>query len=229
VPFADLLPKADQEAASHSLPNILVLDNPDVAAFAATGALTQLDSYMKGSFSPSEFYTGPASTMLYQGKTYSFPVGSNDLALFYNIKDFTSAGLTPPTTWAQLISDAKALTKGNTYGFAFSATADEEATFQFEPYLWENQGDLSHINSAQSVAALQVLTTMVQNGSASKGTLTWSQPDVATQFGEGHAAIMENGPWELPVLEQQYNMKYGTDFGVVPLPVPQAGVAPVRR
>jgi multiple sugar transport system substrate-binding protein len=182
---------------------------------------------MKGSFSSSEFYTGPASTMLYQGKTYSFPVGSNDLALFYNIKDFTNAGLTPPTTWEQLVTDARTLTKGNTYGFAFSATADEEATFQFEPYLWENQGDLAHIDSTQSVAALQVLTTLVQNGSASKGALTWSQPDVATQFGEGHAAIMENGPWELPVLEQQYNMKYGTDFGVVPLPVPQAGVAPV--
>jgi multiple sugar transport system substrate-binding protein len=227
VPFANLLPKADQEAASHTLPNILVLDNPDVAAFASTGALTQLDSFMQGKFSPSDFYAGPASTMTYQNKTYSFPVGSNDLALFYNIKMFRAAGLTPPATWSQLISDAKALTHGNTYGFAFSAPADEQATFQFEPYLWGNQGDLAHVNSAQAVAALQVLTTLVQSGSASKGALNWGQPDVATQFGEGHAAIMENGPWELPVLEQQYNMKYGTDFGVVALPVPQAGVAPV--
>jgi len=227
VPFANLLPKADQEAASHSLPNILVLDNPDVAAFAATGALTQLDSFMQGNFSSAEFYAGPASTMTYQNKTYSFPVGSNDLALFYNMKMLTAAGITPPTTWSQLLADAKTLTKGNTYGFAFSATADEEATFQFEPYLWANQGDLAHIDSTQGVAALQVLTSLVQNGSASKGALNWSQPDVATQFGEGHAAIMENGPWEIPVLEQQYNMKFGTDFGVVPLPVPQTGVAPV--
>ncbi len=227
VPFASLLPKADQEAASHTLPNILVLDNPDVAAFAATGALTQLDSFMKGNYSPSEFYAGPASTMTYQNKTYSFPVGSNDLALFYNMHTLKAAGITPPTTWSELIADAKALTHGNTYGFAFSAPADEQATFQFEPYLWANQGDLAHVDSAQGVAALQVLTTMVQNGSASKGALNWGQPDVATQFGEGHAAIMENGPWELPVLEQQYNMKFGTDFGVVPLPVPQTGIAPV--
>ncbi|HEY0753787.1 MAG TPA: sugar ABC transporter substrate-binding protein [Ktedonobacteraceae bacterium] len=227
VPFANLLPKADQEAASHTLPNILVLDNPDVAAFASTGALTQLDSYMQGKFSPADFYTGPASTMTYQGKTYSFPVGSNDLVLFYNMKMLKAAGLKPPTTWSDLLADAKALTHGNTYGFAFSAPADEQATFQFEPYLWANQGDLSHIDSAQGVAALQVLTSLVQSGSASKGALNWGQPDVATQFGEGHAAIMENGPWELPVLEQQYNMKFGTDFGVVPLPVPQAGVAPV--
>ena len=223
VPFADLIPKADQEAASHTLPNLIAMDNPDVAAFASTGALTQLDSYFPGQLNASNYYAGPLQTTLYQNKTYSMPVGSNDLALYYNIKDFQAAGLTPPTTWSELTADAKLLTQGNTFGLAFSATADEEATFQLEPFLWSNQGDLSQINSPQSVAALQLLTDMVNNGSASKAVLTWNQPDVATQFGEGHAAMMENGPWELPTLEQQYNMKYGTDFGVVAMPVPQAG------
>lgn len=227
VPFDSLLPKADQEAASHTLPNLLALDNPDVAQFASTGALTQLDSYMQGRFSDADFYSGPLQTMKYQGKTYSIPVGNNDLALFYNIKDFKAAGLTPPTTWAQLTADAKQLTKGNTFGFAFSAQANEQATFQFEPYLWSNGGDLSKVDSPQSVQALQVLTTMVKNGSASKGALNWDQPGVATQFGEGHAAMMENGPWEIPYLEQQAHMQLGTDFGIVPFPVPQAGQQPV--
>ncbi len=223
VPFGDLIPKADQEAASHTLPNLIAMDNPDVAAFASTGALTQLDSYFPGQFNTSNYYAGPLQTTLYQGKTYSLPVGSNDLALFYNIKDFQAAGLNPPATWSDLTADAKLLTKGDTFGFAFSAISDEEATFQYEPFLWSDQGDLSQVDSTQGVAALQLLTDMVSNGSASKAVLTWNQPDVATQFGEGHAAMMENGPWELPVLEQQYNMKYGTDFGVVTMPVPQAG------
>jgi multiple sugar transport system substrate-binding protein len=223
VPFGDLIPKADQEAASHTLPNLIAMDNPDVAAFASTGALTQLDSYFPGQLNASNYYAGPLQTTLYQNKTYSMPVGSNDLALFYNIKDFQAAGLNPPATWSDLTADAKLLTKGDTFGFAFSAISDEEATFQYEPFLWSDQGDLSQVDSAQGVAALQLLTDMVSNGSASKAVLTWNQPDVATQFGEGHAAMMENGPWELPVLEQQYNMKYGTDFGVVAMPVPQTG------
>lgn len=153
--------------------------------------------------------------MLYQGKTYSIPVGNNDLALFYNIKDFTAVHL-PPTMWSQLASEAQQLKHGSTYGFAFSAPADEQATFQFEPFLWSNQGDLSEVSSSQSLQALQLLTNLVHSGAASRGALNWAQPDVATQFGEGHAAMMENGPWELPVLEQEYNMKYGVDFGVVP-------------
>ncbi len=226
VPFASLLPKADQEAASHTLPNLLALDNPNVAAFASTGALTQLDAYMQGSLSDADFYAGPLQTMKYQNKTYSIPVGNNDLALYYNIKLFHAAGLTPPKTWAELVADAKQLTRGNTYGFVFSATADEQATFQFEPFLWSNQGDLAKIDSPQSLQALQVLTTMVQNGSASKAALNWGQVDIATQFGEGHAAMMENGPWELSYLEQQAHMKFGVDFGVVPFPTPGAGGQP---
>src|SRR6266700_1064182 len=227
VPFASLLPKVDQEAASHTLPNIVALDNPDVARFAATGALTPLDSYMKGNFSDSDFYAGPLTTMKYQGKTYSFPVGNNDLALYYNKKALAAAKLQPPKTWSQLEAAAKALTHGNTYGFAFSAPANEQATFQFEPFLWSNNGDLSKVDSSASVAALQVLVDMIRQGSASKGALNWGQPDVATQFGEGNAALMENGPWEIPALEQQYHMKFGVDFDVVPMPVPLAGSQPV--
>jgi multiple sugar transport system substrate-binding protein len=227
VPFDSLLPKVDQEAASHTLPNLLALDNPDVAAFSSTEALTQLDSYMQGHFSDSDFYAGPLQTMKYQGKTYSIPVGNNDLALFYNIKAFKDANLKPPTTWAEMTTDAKKLTKGNTYGFAFSAPANEQATFQFEPFLWSNQGDLSKVDSQQSLAALQLLKGLIQSGSASKAALNWGQPDVATQFGEGHAAMMVNGPWEIPYLEQQANQKFGVDFGVVPIPVPQIGLSPV--
>jgi multiple sugar transport system substrate-binding protein len=202
------------------------MDNPDVAAFASTGALTQLDSAFSSILTPSNWYAGPLQTTQYQGKTYSLPVGSNDLALYDNMKALKDANLTPPATWADLAADAKKLTHGNTFGFAFSAQANEQATFQFEPFLWSNQGDLSHVDSQQSVAALQVLTNLVSSGSASKGALNWGQPDVATQFGEGNAAMMENGPWEIPTLDQQYHMKYGVDYGVVPMPVPQAGGKP---
>lgn len=227
VPFANLISKADQEAASHTLPNIMALDNPDVAQFASTGALTSLDTYMQGNFSDADFYAGSLTAMKYQGKIYSIPVGNNDLAIFYNKKEFAAAKLQPPTTWSELVSAAKALTHGNTYGLAFSATADEQASFQFEPFLWSNNGDLTKLNSKASVEALQVLVDIVQQGGATKGVLNWGQPDVGTQFGEGNAAMMLNGPWEIPALDQQYHMKFGTDYGVVSLPVPHAGDKPV--
>jgi len=222
VPFGSLLSKADQQAASHTLPNLLMLDNPDVANFASTGALAPLDSFMQGKYSSSDFYAGPLSTMTYNGKTYAFSVGNNDLALFYNKKMFADAHLSPPSTWGELADDAKKLTQGNTYGFAFSATATEEATWQFEPFLWSNGGDLTQVNSPQGIAALQFMTNLVHQGYASRAVLNWGQGDVTTQFQEGHAAMMENGPWNLPTLNQAH-----IDYGVVPFPVPQAGGQPV--
>lgn len=222
VPIGSLLTKASQETASHTLPDVMVIDNPDLPTFASTGALTPLDSYMTGNLSTSNFFAGSLSTMQYQGKTYALSTGNNDLALFYNKQMFSAANLTPPTTWAELESDAKALTKGNTYGFALSAAAEEEASWQFEPFLWSNNGDLTKVDNAQGVQALQFLTTMVQKGYLSKAALNWGQADVLTQFEEGHAAMMENGPWNLSLLQ-----KTSISYGIVPIPVPQAGNQPV--
>ncbi len=222
VPIGSVLSKASQAAASHTLPDVLVIDNPDLDQFAATGALMQLDSYMTGSLSKSNFFAGSLSTMTYNQKIYALSTGNNDLALFYNKKMFSTANLTPPTTWAELESDAKALTKGDTYGFALSAPAEEEATWQFEPFLWSNKGDITKVSSPQSVQALQFLTDMVQKGYLSKAALNWGQGDVLTQFEDGHAAMMENGPWNLSLLKTA-----NFDYGVVPIPVPQAGESPV--
>jgi multiple sugar transport system substrate-binding protein len=222
VPIGSLLTKASQETASHTLPDLMVIDNPDLPTFASTGALTQLDQYMTGDLSASNFFAGSLSTMQYQGKTYAISTGNNDLALYYNKKMFSDAGLKPPTTWADLETDAKALTKGNTYGFAMSAPATEEGSWQFEPFLWSNGGDLNKVDGAQGVQALQFLTDMVQKGYLSKASLNWGQGDVLTQFEEGHAAMMENGPWNLSLLK-----KAGTDYGIVSLPVPAASAKPV--
>lgn len=222
VPIGSLITKASQETASHTLPDLMVIDNPDLPTFASTGALMQLDQYLTGDLSTSNFFAGSLSTMQYQGKTYALSTGNNDLALFYNKKMFSTAGLQPPTTWADLEADAKALTKGDTYGFAMSAPATEEGSWQFEPFLWSNGGDLTKVDSAQGVQALQFLTGMIQKGYLSKAALNWGQGDVETQFQEGHAAMMENGPWNLSLLKQA-----NVDYGVVPLPVPSASAKPV--
>ncbi len=226
VAYADLIRIANEGVIAHNLPDLIAMDNTTVVDFASMGALTQLDSYFPDQLNTTNYYAGPLQATLYQGKTYSLPVGSNDLALFYNIKDFQAAGLHPPATWGDFATDAQQLTTGDRFGIAFSAAGDETGTWQFEPFLWSNQGDLAHADAPQSVAALQMVANLVKSGAASKAVLTWEHDNIVEQFGKGHAAMMENGPWELAVLEQQYHMKFGTDFGVVPMPVPQAGEKP---
>ncbi|GCF08920.1 ABC transporter substrate-binding protein [Dictyobacter arantiisoli] len=219
VPVGSLNSKIDQEAASHTLPSLISIDNPDMASFAATGILAPLDDYLKSSgISTSDFYAGSLSTMTYNNKTYGYSVGNNDLALYYNKKMFTDAGLKPPTTWSELSSSAKKLTKGDVYGLAMAAPATEEGSWQFEPFFWSNGGDITHVNNTNGVAALQYVSNLVKDGSLSKSSLNWGQADVLTQFQEGHAAMMVNGPWNISLLKGK-----GIDYGVVSIPASAVG------
>jgi multiple sugar transport system substrate-binding protein len=215
APRAQLVPKLLQEAASRSLPDLMLVDNPDLQQLASTGGLVSLSA---NDLSTAGLYPSIVSAGSYQGQTYGIAPGVNDLALYYNKDLFTKAGLTPPKTWAQLTADAKALTSGPRKGIAFSAAATEEGSFQFEPFFWSAGADLKNLSSPQAVAALTLWKTMVSDGYASKSVVNWSQADVEAQFQAGNAAMMVNGPWQLPVL----NGTAGLHFGVVPIPVPSA-------
>ena len=132
VPFANLITKVLQEASAGDLPNIVMLDNPNVPQVAATGQLVPLNS--EPGFSTAGYVKGAISECTYQGKQYCFPIGTNTVGIFYNKKMLAAAGVQPPKSWADLQSAAKKLTKGKTFGVAFDATADEQSTWQLEPF-----------------------------------------------------------------------------------------------
>jgi multiple sugar transport system substrate-binding protein len=228
VPYANLITKVLQEASAGDLPNIVMLDNPNVPEVAATGQLKPLDS-LPG-FTTSGYVPGAVSECTYQGKHYCYAIGTNTVGLFYNKAMLAAAHLSPPATWAQLQSDAKALTKGSTYGIAFDATSDEQSTWQLEPFFWSQGGNLSNVNSPAFTNSLQLWVNMVKDGSASKSVLQWGQdPDLTQQFLHKTAAMIEDGPWIFPELNAA-GWKYNQQYGIVPIPTQQPGgtvVAPL--
>jgi multiple sugar transport system substrate-binding protein len=143
--------------------------------------------------------------------------------LYYNKDMLAEAKVQPPTTWDELISTAKALTKDDRYGIAFSAVGTEEGSFQFEPFFWTAGASLKNLASPQAVQALTLWKTLVDQGSASKSVVTYTQADINDQFAAGDLAMMVNGPWQLPNL----NAKTGLNFGIVPIPIPSASAKPV--
>jgi multiple sugar transport system substrate-binding protein len=213
---AALMPKVLQQASSRTMPDVLMLDNPDVAQIAATGALSPLSNY---GLTGDGYIPGIIAAGSYQGKLYGLAPAVNSLALFYNVDMFQAAGLKPPTTWAELQVDAKTLTKSGQYGFAFSGVNTFEGTWQFMPWMWTSGGDEKNIDTPQTAQALQFLTGLIQDGSASKSVVLWTQADVESQFTAGKAAMMENGPWNIGDLQGVAGLHWAS----VPLPTPQAG------
>ena len=224
VPFASLDAKLLTQAAGRDLPNLLAVDNPFVSTMISTGQVVSL-STIKG-FSTKGYFPAVIDEGLFNGKYYSLPVaGFNSIALIYNIAMLKAANITPPKTWAQLVTDAKALTTPQHYGIALTCEAAEDTTWQWEPFFWSNGGDFTFANiaSASGVQALSLWKELVTDGSASKACLTWSQtPAASSQFEAGKAAMMVNGPWNFSGLNLAH-MYYGKQFGVVPVPVRVAG------
>ena len=220
VPGDKLIQKVLQMASSHTLPDVLMLDNPDLQQFAQTGALTPLSNY---GLSAKGYQRGVVAASTYKGKLYGLQPITNSLALFYNKDILAKAGVKPPTTWGELKTAAKQLTSGDTYGLALSAPANYEGTWQFLPFMWSNGGDERNIATPQVAGAVQLLVDLWNDGSMSHSVVSWSQADVNDQFKAGNAAMMVNGPWQFPVLNALTSLHYG----VVPIPVPRSGMPPV--
>jgi multiple sugar transport system substrate-binding protein len=192
-----------------------MLDNPDIQQIASTGALAPLGDF---GINADGYAPGPKSAATYQGKLYALQPGANTIAIFYNKDVLAKAHVQPPKTWAELKTAAKKLTVGKQYGFAFNATADYEGAWQFLPPMWTNGGDETNLTSPQVAGALQLWKDLVDDGSASKSVINWSQADVNDQFVAGKAAMMLNGPWQLPVLDAKH-----INYGVVPFPINTPG------
>ncbi len=214
IPFADLKTKLTQGAASRQLPDVAVIDNPDHSAFAALGVLADLTDEVNTWGQSSQYFPGPWKSTVWKDKNYGVPNNSNCLALFYNKDMFQKAGITPPTTWDEMQSAAKKLTRSGVYGFSMSLIKSEEGTFQFLPFLWGAGADLNAIDSPAAVNALQFLVTLVKEGSLSSESLNWAQQDAITQFIAQKAAMCVNGPWNVPPVKQGAKFSWG----VIPLP-----------
>ncbi|MFD8704104.1 ABC transporter substrate-binding protein [Kitasatospora sp. NPDC059648] len=220
VPGASLIPKVLQQASSRTLPDLLMLDNPDLQQIARTGALTPLDGY---GIDADGFAPGIVSAGTYQGRLYGLAPNVSTVALVYNKDMLAEAGVAVPRTWDELKAASAALTRPGRYGMAVDATATFEGTWQFLPFLWSNGGDERQLDTPRAAEALRLWVDLVNSGSMSKSVLNWTQADVHDQFVAGRTAMMINGPWRIPALEQDANLYWG----VAPVPVPRLGQTPV--
>lgn len=202
IPFADLKQKLLQGATAGQLPDIAIIDNPDHQAFAALGVLEDLTERVAAWGQGDAYFPGPWASTIFQEKNYGIPDNSNCLVLWHNTAFTGPAEIAAPTNWDELVAAAAALTEGDRFGLAVSGVKSEEGTFQWLPFLWETGEDIPTIDSEGGRAALQLWVDLVDSGSMSQGILGWRQADVLTQFQNGKAAMMINGPWQIPVLTE---------------------------
>ncbi len=222
LPFGELHQRILTQAMAKDLPDILMVNNFDIPYIADAGALRRLNEMVDAWGQWDDFYPGSQDATTWKGDIVSFHAGTNNLAFFYNPDIFREAGLNePPVTWDEMLMYAEKLTQGDRYGMAVSAVNTEELPWQLKPFLWTNGGDMMSLDKPESIEALQLWVTLIENGWMSRDVVNWGQGDVTAQYKAKKAAMIVMGPWEIPGLQAD-----DYSFEIITTPTPKPGMIP---
>lgn len=219
VPFQDMQKQLSIGAAAGQLPDLSLCDTVNNSSLAAMGAALDITDEVKAWGEIDQFYPGPKSSTMYNGKYYGLPYYSNCLGIMYNKDLFDKAGVPYPTndwTWDDFINKIHKTKSANAYGLTMCLFKSEEGVFNELPFFWQTGADWNKLDSAEGVKGLQTIADLYKGGYMSKDLISMTQADMCSSlFSTGKSAMMVAGSW-LTVNVKKSNPKL--NYGIVPFP-----------
>jgi len=157
----------------------------------------------------------------YDGKQYGMPWTTSSRTLFYNKQIFQQAGIsTPPSTWAQLKTDAAKIKAKGKIGFGLPLGAEEA---QAESLLWmlgdgggyQTDGKYT-INSAANVKAFTFMKGLVSAGDTEPNPGTVDRTDLWQKVAQGQIGMINGSPALIPII-QSAGVLSDSDWASVPI------------
>jgi len=213
VPMTEFDKKISRAYTEQELPDIVIIDNPDMKKFIQLDMFEDITSYASTLNLGTDYYSASVNTVKYNNLYYGVPFNSNNVCLIYRKDMLNAANITPPETWDQLKDAAAKLTTEDNYGFLMSAMNSEQGAFQILSWVMAASNSDSQITVEALSSAYEYLADLVNEGYMPADCLNYSQTDIARRFIKGDIAMMENGPWVFPMLDEA-----GIDYGLAPMP-----------
>jgi multiple sugar transport system substrate-binding protein len=193
--------------AAGTLPTVFTVPFTDARTLGENGQLADLTGLVKSlpyydAFNPTVLAEGTTSN----GKIVAVPTAAYAQALHYNRQLFQQAGLDPnkpPTTWAQVMADAKLIAqKTGKAGYAEMGKDDNTAGWILTTLVYALGGRMESgtgtaakatLDNPQTVTALNMLKQMrwTDNSMGSNFDLGWS--DINQQFAAGNVGMYVSG------------------------------------
>ncbi|MEW9921348.1 ABC transporter substrate-binding protein [Marimonas sp. MJW-29] len=167
------------------------------------------------------FYPALMANGKIEGKTWGIPFQRSTIVAYYNKDMFKAAGLdpeAPPTTWDEMISMGKALTKDGTYGLMIPSTGYPYWMFQALAIqngkeVMSDDGLTTYFDDPAVVETLEFWKSLSQeHGIMPTGTVEWGT--LRQAFLEGQTAMMWHSTGNLTAVKNNATF----DFGVAELP-----------
>ncbi len=231
ISWADLQDNINNAVSSGSGPDVVNIGNTWAPYLAATKAFLPFSgSAAKAIGGTSRFVASALKTGGLAGQApTSVPYIGLTYGLFYNKAMFSAAGLTPPTTWEQMVSDAQKLTTGSVHGMGLVAGSyTENVHFAFIDAAqnggsWYNSaGKATFTTNANVQGVLRYLDLMQTDGVVAKSDAELTDGNQApAEFAKGQIAMF--------VSQNNANTTLSDDgmdaskYGVVAIPAPAGG------
>ena len=197
----------------NKLPDMVILDNPDTPSMIQLGMFEDITEQVADWNLEEEYYSSILDTVKYQNKYYGIPFNCNSTALIYNKKMLEEAGASIPATWEEFKKTASKLTTKEHTGFTMCAMEGEQGAFQILSWILAAGGTPPDIKGLAWENTFQFFSELLKAGSMDENCINLTQTDVAREFADGKTAMIQNGPWVFPILDEA-----GIDYGIASIP-----------
>ena len=191
---------ATEISGGASTPDVFMGDVIWPAQFGAHQLAVPLSDYLPPSYF-AQFAPGLVAGASYKGKVYGSPLFEDQGFMYYRKDLLAKAGLTPPTTWEQLESEAKTLLSKHLvkYGFVWQGASYEGLTCNFMEYLASAGGTATNadytkanLDSPAAVKAVTFMRSLVTSGVTPPSITTFQESQAMNTFAAGNAAFLRN-------------------------------------
>lgn len=213
VPMTGFAKGLSSAYTENKLPDMVILDNPDTPTMIRLGLFEDITKAAEQWNLEEEYYSSIVETVKYDGSYYGIPFNCNSTALIYNRTMLEEAGLEPPTDWESFLDAAKMLTTQEHSGFTMCSMEGEQGAFQILSWILAAGGTPPDIKGEAWQETFDFFAELLDSGSMPENCINLTQTDVAREFTDGKTAMIQNGPWVFPALDES-----GIDYGIVPIP-----------
>jgi multiple sugar transport system substrate-binding protein len=202
------LQKVSTAVRGGSPPDISYLYGSWAPNIATVPSLVDLTSTVKKpTVKWDDFYPGERKVATVGTKVVGIPALVDNLAIVYNKKLFSQAGISPPSpdwTWDDFRAAAKKLTDPSKkqYGWSMPANDSEDTVWHWEAMLWEAGGQILNADNTKaafdSPQGLQAMTMLRDMAVTDKSVyLDTTNSKYADLFNAGKIGMLITGPWDL--------------------------------
>ena len=129
-------------ASGKNAPDITELGNTETPTEASLGALANISSFVNAWSVKSDVVSGMLANDTQNGSVYGVPWFGGVRGIWYRTDEFKAAGITsPPTTWAQLVTDAQKLMAKNPGTYGIGAPSND--TDAIASFIWGAGGQIA--------------------------------------------------------------------------------------